>query len=92
MSADRAELEPEDPMAQIVKTEWFGRQVSVLMINGKSVTGELSEVTENYIVLTRGSSETQVMVHAIIAVRLAAEKEDEESSKLAAEGSVPPFA
>ncbi len=79
-------------MAQIVKSEWFGRQVSVLMVNGKTITGELSEVTERYIVLARGSSETQIMVHAIIAVRLAAEKEGEESSKPTAEGSVPPFA
>ena len=78
-------------MAQVIKTEWFGRQISVLMVNGKSVTGELSEVTDSYIVLTRGSSETQVMVHAIIAVRAVAEKEGEESPKPDAEGAVPAF-
>ena len=78
-------------MAQVVKTEWFGRQISVLMVNGKSVTGELSEVTDSYIVLTRGSSETQVMVHAIIAVRAVAEKEAEESARPEAEGAVPTF-
>ena len=78
-------------MAQVIKTEWFGRQISVLMVNGKSVTGELSEVTDSYIVLTRGSSETQVMVHAIIAVRAVAEKEGEESPGPEAEGAVPTF-
>lgn len=65
-------------MAQVIKTEWFGKQLSILMANGKTVTGELSEVTENYIVLTRGTTETQIMVHAIIAVRLAADKEPAE--------------
>jgi sRNA-binding regulator protein Hfq len=62
-------------MANVVKTEWFGKQISVLMINGKSVTGELTEVTDNYIVLTVGSAQTQVMVHAIIAVRPASERD-----------------
>ncbi len=65
-------------MAQVIQTEWFGKQVSVLMTNGKSVTGELSIVTDAYIVLTRGGIETQIMVHAIIAVRLASEKEQEQ--------------
>jgi len=48
----------------------------VLMVNGKSVTGELSEVTDNYIVLTRGGVETQIMGHAIVAVRLAGDQEE----------------
>jgi len=78
-------------MAQVIKIEWFGRQISVLMVNGKSVTGELSEVTDNYIVLTRGSSETQIMVHAIIAVRVVSEKEGEGPPKPEAEGTVPTF-
>ncbi len=78
-------------MAQVIKTEWFGRQISVLMVNGKSVTGELSEVTDSYIVLARGSSETQIMVHAIIAVRVVSEKEGAESPKPDAEGAVPTF-
>jgi len=62
-------------MARVIKPEWFGKQVSVLMVNGKSVTGELSEVSDNFIVLSRGGAETQIMVHAIVAVRLATEKE-----------------
>jgi len=78
-------------MAQVIKAEWFGRQISVLMVNGKSVTGELSEVTENYIVLARNSSETQIMVHAIVAVRPTTEKEDEESAKPETGGAVPTF-
>jgi len=63
-------------MAGLVKIGWFGRQVSVLMVNGKSVTGELSEVSEHYIVLTRGNAETQIMAHAMVAIRLAADKEE----------------
>ena len=62
-------------MPGIVRTEWFGRQISVLMVNGKTVTGELSEVTDQYLVLTIGNSQTQIMGHAIIAIRVAAEKE-----------------
>ncbi|MGD2174297.1 MAG: hypothetical protein PVJ27_02755 [Candidatus Brocadiaceae bacterium] len=61
-------------MASIVKTAWFGRRVSVLMVNDKTVTGTLSEVTDNYLILKRGGSETQVMFHAIIAVRPASEE------------------
>ena len=60
-------------MANVVKTEWFGKQISVLMINGKSFTGELSEVTDNYIVLTQDEMQTQIMVRAIIAIRPAAQ-------------------
>jgi len=63
-------------MAGLVKVGWFGKQVSVLMVNGKSVTGELSEVSDNYIVLTRGGVETQIMGHAIVAVRLAGDQEE----------------
>ncbi len=63
-------------MASTVKTEWFNQRVKVLMMNDKSVSGTLSEVTDDYIVLTRGSAETQIMCHAIIAVRLAGEKEE----------------
>ena len=62
-------------MARVIKPEWLVKQVSVLMVNGKSVTGELSEVSDNFIVLSRGGAETQIMVHAIVAVRLATEKE-----------------
>ena len=63
-------------MAGLVKIGWFGRQVSVLMINGKSITGELSEVGDQYIVVTRAGSDTQIMAHAIVAIRLAGEKEE----------------
>jgi sRNA-binding regulator protein Hfq len=63
-------------MAGLIKTGWFGRQVSVLMVNGKSISGELSEVGEQYIVVTRAGSDTQVMAHAIVAIRLAGEKEE----------------
>jgi sRNA-binding regulator protein Hfq len=62
-------------MAGLVKTGWFGKQITVLMVNGKSMSGELSEVSEHYIVLTRGTSETQVMARAIVAIRLAGDAE-----------------
>ena len=62
-------------MANVVKISWFGKNVSVLMVNGKTVTGELTEVTDNYIVLNMGGVETEIMVHAIIAIRLATGKE-----------------
>ncbi len=61
-------------MAGLVKIGWFGRQISVLMVNGKSITGELTEVSEHYIVVTRGGSETQIMARAIVAIRLADEE------------------
>ena len=63
-------------MAGLVKIGWFGKQISVLMINGKSITGELSEVGEQYIVITRNGSDTQIMAHAIVAIRPAGEKEE----------------
>jgi sRNA-binding regulator protein Hfq len=64
-------------MADVVKSGWFGREVSVLMVNGKSITGELSEVCDNFLVLTRGGAEHQIMVHAIVAIRLAGERDGE---------------
>ncbi len=60
-------------MPGLVKTGWFGKQINVAMVNGKSLTGELSEVSDLYIVITRGGTEVQIMAHAIIAIRLAAE-------------------
>jgi len=60
-------------MADMIKSGWFGKRIRVLMANDKSVSGVLSEVTENYLVLTQGDSEIQVMCPAIIAVRLAPE-------------------
>jgi sRNA-binding regulator protein Hfq len=65
-------------MATVIRTEWFGKQVSVLMVNGKTVTGELAEVTENYLVLNVGAVQMQIMVHAIIAIRLATGREPQE--------------
>ncbi len=62
-------------MANVVKISWFGKNVSILMVNGKTVTGELTEVADNYVVLNLGGVETQIMVHAIIAIRLATGKE-----------------
>jgi len=61
-------------MAGLIKVGWFGRQINVLMVNGKSISGELTEVSEHYIVVTRAGSETQIMAHAVVAVRLAEEK------------------
>jgi len=62
-------------MADVVKTGWFGRKITVLMVNGKSITGELTQVSDNYIVVQNGAGvETQIMVRAIIAVRLAEEE------------------
>ena len=55
--------------APVVRPSWFGRQITVMLVTGKSVSGELTEVSEHYIVLTSDSGETQVMVHGIIAIR-----------------------
>lgn len=62
-------------MAGLVKTGWFGKQITVLMVNGKSISGELSEVDDDYIVVTRNGSETQIMGHAIVAIRLSGQSE-----------------
>ncbi len=56
-------------MASTVKVEWFGRPVSVLTVNDKTVKGVLNEVTDRYIVLERGGAETLIMCHAIVAIR-----------------------
>jgi sRNA-binding regulator protein Hfq len=61
-------------MANVVKTSWFGNQISVLTVNGKTITGELTETSDNYVVLSRGDSEVQIMVHAIVMVVPAADK------------------
>ena len=62
-----------DQMANVVKTGWFGRDISVLLSNGKSVSGELSEVSDRYIVLHTKGGDVQVMVHAILVIRPASE-------------------
>ncbi len=64
-------------MAAIVKTVWFGRQLNVLLVTGKSVSGELTEVTDAYIVLDRDGTEVQVMAHAIAMIVPAATKDDQ---------------
>lgn len=65
-------------MPDVVKPEWFGRQITVLMVNGKSVTGELAEVSENFIVINPASGvETLIMVHSIVAIRPAQGQEEE---------------
>ena len=55
-------------MANVVKSAWFGRNIQVLTVNGKRISGELSEVSECYIVLTTKHGEMQIMVQAIIAI------------------------
>ncbi len=62
-------------MAGVVRTQWFGKQVTILMVNGKSVTGEISETSDQYLVLDVGKSQMQIFTHAIIAIRLAGEGE-----------------
>lgn len=64
-------------MASVVNSGWFGRGISVLLVNGKTMTGELTEISDHYIVIESGGASTQIMVHAIIAVRLAEEKEEQ---------------
>ena len=58
-------------MASIIKAGWFGRQVGVVLLNGKKVTGELTEVSDQFIVLNTGKSEVQIMGSAIMLVALA---------------------
>lgn len=59
-------------MANVVKTQWFGKRISVLMVNGESLAGELTEVSDNYVVLDADDGQVQVMIHAIVTVRPAA--------------------
>jgi len=63
-------------MADVVKRGWFGRKVHVVLMNGKSINGEMTEVTDNYIIIEpEGKKPTQVMVHAIVALRPMDEQE-----------------
>ena len=64
-------LGPSDKVSNVVKTGWFGQRVRVIMLNGKALQGELTEVSDRYIVLDTDGVETQVMVHAIAVIRLA---------------------
>jgi sRNA-binding regulator protein Hfq len=42
--------------------------VRVITVTGKALSGEVSEVTDQYIVLVSNGTPTQVMVHAIVAI------------------------
>lgn len=65
-------------MAKVIRTEWFGKQVNVLTVTGKAVSGEVTEVSDCYIVLADNGTLTQVMVHAIVAIVPATEQPDGE--------------
>jgi sRNA-binding regulator protein Hfq len=59
-------------MPESLRASWFGRPVVVLMMNGKSISGTVAEATDAYLVLSDARDvETQVMTHAIAAVKLA---------------------
>ena len=64
-------LGPSDKASNVVKANWFGQRVTVMLLNGKALKGEVTEVCDRYIVLTTDGLETQVMVHAIAVIRLA---------------------
>ncbi len=68
-------------MANVVKSGWFGRNVSVLLINGKTISGEVTEVTEHYVVLTRGKVEVQVMGSAIVVASAVEKSPADQSDK-----------
>lgn len=55
-------------MANVVKPTWFARNVNVLLTTGKSVSGEVMETCDSYIVLNTKAGEVQVMVHAIAVI------------------------
>ena len=71
----------EAPRSGVMKQGWFGRQINVLMTNGKSAVGELTEVADKYIVITTNEVETQIMAHAIVAIRLADQGESQSPSE-----------
>jgi sRNA-binding regulator protein Hfq len=54
----------------VVKSAWFGREINVLLSNGKTLSGELVETSEQFIVLnTAKGAEVQIMSHAIMVIR-----------------------
>ena len=73
-------MQPVQSTTNIIKPSWFGREVSILLSNGKKIRGELSEVGQSYLIINTSNGETQVMVHAIVLLRLAGSENDEESS------------
>ena len=64
-------------MASPVRSSWFGREISVLLTNGKWLSGELTEVSDMHILLNTKNGETQIMAHAMMVVRLAEESQEE---------------
>ncbi len=66
-------------MAKVIRTDWFGKKVNVLTVTGKTVRGEVTEVSDQFIVLTSNGIPTQVMVHAIVAIVAAEDGEAQES-------------
>jgi len=64
-------LGPGDKATNVVKATWFGQCIRVVMLNGKAIQGDLTEVSECYIVLEVEGVATQIMVHAIAVIRLA---------------------
>ena len=64
-------LGPEDKTTNVAKPEWFGQSVKVILLGGKALKGELTEVSQRYIILEADGVETPVMVHAIAVIRLA---------------------
>jgi sRNA-binding regulator protein Hfq len=68
-------------MANVVRSSWFGRQVSILLVNGKTVSGEVSEVTEHYVVLTRPKGDVQIMGSAIVIATAAEKNANDEANK-----------
>ena len=75
-------------MGNVVRGSWFGRQVSVLLVNGKTIAGEVTEVTEHYVVLSRSNSEVQIMGSAIVLIA-PSEKQSSEGSEQSAEDAGP---
>ncbi len=57
-------------ITNIIKPEWFGKNISVLLTNEETFEGELTEVGEKYLVIKTAEGELQVMVHAIVTIRL----------------------
>mgnify|MGYP006309187193 CR=1 FL=1 len=65
-------------MAQSIRATWFGRNVVVWLSTGKSVSGTISEATDTYLILEdQNGVETQVMVHAILAIKLADQQSEQ---------------
>lgn len=64
-------------MPELVKPNWFGRNLSVLLNNGKTIRGSLEETGDTYIVLETQKGPVQVMSAAITLIRLADESPEQ---------------